>query len=515
MSSNVRVYNLGGIRQAVYGALGWGPKASAEAEDRVDEFINRAYFRLVLETPLVFFRDEQRFTVLPDFQSRGAVDTLRLATCGGALAGEKDPWCFITDAALADAHPNFRTDGTLSGRIILLQDAAGRWHERTIREVFTVPVDPTTNKYAFTVTEPWIEDQPVVNWRLRQGGFNLPNDVVEIQGCKALVGDWARDVEIVHENTEPAIQYNEAVQVLAWGWPRYAHRREYRALPAPTFLPTLDVAGEEVPVFTPTPWAGPENIGSFQYCFTYALGRHDLWRYSAGPSEQTTTLTSMDRTRQAPWLESPPSQLSDIADVTTSAVEVRLPNLVAMLGFEGADTARYRRTGLVKRIYRRRVVDGATDPELESPDRFYLIDEVPAHQTTWVDDGSKVPDYLTPMRPAHGYQTLEFRPAVGEAMEFVLEYIRMPVPLTDPQDVPRINEAGIEMLVALSCALALEATNASLAGYHLTRYEQARRDFAERASSARPKSQPTVIGRPRVINRRGIQSTAGLRLPRT
>ena len=53
--AGLKTYNLAGIRSAIFSQADWPPSNSPVAKDRVDEFINRAYFRMSEEAPFLFF----------------------------------------------------------------------------------------------------------------------------------------------------------------------------------------------------------------------------------------------------------------------------------------------------------------------------------------------------------------------------------------------------------------------------------------------------------------------------
>ena len=506
----VTVYNLRGLRRAVYAELGWAPKESDEARERVNEAINRAYTALVLKVPFAFFTDEITVQVYPDFVAGGADEDshLRLAEGILGLAGQKDPWCLETLGPKEDVNEKLlqALDGTLGGRKILLEHPeTKRWHERTIREV---SLDNDANKVWITLVEPWEEDVVVENWRIHRRGFNIPPELVEIRRVSPLIGELFRTIEIVN-GEQFALHGPEQPFFVDVGEPRLAYRREYRQIKAPTFTPEVyeAVVGNAA---VPLPWTGPEPQGEFQYCYTYALGRHEGWARHAGPETQQAMLGSLQSgARRAPWLESAPSPASDFALTEGSAIGVSLPNLEKALGFGWPLTPRYGRTGMFKRIYRRRVTAEATSKaeagDIESPDRFCLIDEVPAADTEWVDDGTKVPDYTRPLFPIHGYQTLAFWPTPAQTMDVKLLVVKHPLPLTDDSDVPRIQDVAMDLLIYMATAYvaAGQGDNAKQIHYMNLVEEQVLPDLRRRFGTMRPKSQPSSRARARVRGRRG------------
>jgi len=72
--AGLKTYNLAGIRAAIFSQADWAPSNSPVAQDRVDEFINRAYFRMSEEAPFLFFESQIRMAIDPDVNKGSSTD---------------------------------------------------------------------------------------------------------------------------------------------------------------------------------------------------------------------------------------------------------------------------------------------------------------------------------------------------------------------------------------------------------------------------------------------------------
>ena len=453
--------NLEGIRSRIYAEADYAPAKSPEAEKRVDEFINRAYYRLMLDAPFLFFSDRYQLPLYPDVVS-GDNDSLQMAENPVPIVTPKDPWVLRTTNDINNVSTNLNTDGLLDGRRIFLYHEADQiWMERRIREVWSEPGGIPTlpgEHYFISVDRPLPDDAPIKQWVIEMGAFHLPHTVVEVKSLQDLQSGLTREIEVVPEGAaedqavEPSLAGRFTSSVSS-----YAFRREHKNLQAPTFEPVADAPSSEqgVPTY---PWQGPEPGGDFEYCFTYVWGHQDLDFRMHGPETQNQNFSASDTLRRTVLLESPPSKVSNAVNnikalqqlPTPFGIEITLPDIDFVLAFADQTTRRYRRAGIKKRIYRRRISTSATGlfaRNIETPDSFYLIDEVDGHIQSWVDDGSKTPDYTEPLQPVHGYQTLQFYPRPAEKRFIQMRAIRRPPPLEDSQSYPRIHEEALDALI--------------------------------------------------------------------
>jgi len=444
--------NLEGIRNRIYAEADYAPAKSPEAQKRVDEFINRAYYRLLLDAPFLFFSDRYQLPLYPDVLP-GDGDSLQMAT--------GDAWVLRTTKVTSEVNTELNTDGLLSGRrIFLYHEGDQLWMERRIREVWKETIFVLTVPYEYyfiTLDRPLPDEEVFSEWVIEMGAFHLPHTVVEVKALQDLQSGLTREIEVIPEGAaedsavEPSLAGRFTSSVSS-----YAYRREHKNLAAPTFEPVTDAPiAQGVPTYT---WVGPEPGGDFEYCFTYVWGYQDLDFRMLGPETQDQAYIADDTRRRKPLLESPPSKVSpEVNNVvavnqlpTPIGVTLTLPDIDFVLGFGDNSTRRYNRAGIKKRIYRRRIstsTAGGFGRNIETPDSFYLIAEVDGHIQTWVDDGSKTPDYSEPLQPVHGYQTLQFYPRPAEKRFIQMRAIRRPAPLEDDQSYPRIHEEALDALI--------------------------------------------------------------------
>jgi hypothetical protein len=202
-------------------------------------------------------------------------------------------------------------------------------------------------------------------------------------------------------------------------------------------------------------------------------------------------------------LESPPSPKTSQVDNTTdlgggtyNAIDVSLPNIDFMLGFFDNATARYRKAGIKKRIYRRRISEGpivgvGASVSIERPDDFFLLAEVDGHITTYTDNGADTPDYGVPLQPVHGYQTVRLWPTPDKNYTVEVRCIRRPKALTDEQDYPLLHEDAIDCLITKALSYLYQSQgNAAMAQYSANTYQENLFALGKRYGDLRSKSRP-------------------------
>jgi len=479
--AGLKTYNLAGIRAAIFAQSDWAPSNSPVAEERVDEFINRAYFRMAEEAPFLFFESEIRMAIDPDVNKASSTDLLSVA---GA-----DAWTLETDLAVGAAgSTTWNSDRIWDGRTIQLYDKdQDRWLKYTIREVWQ-----QSNRYKISLDRPWKNNTDTgIDWFVETHEFNIPQDAIEVRSLTLQRSNLSCPLSILGQDSAEWSSVANSGRNVSKGLPRWAFRREHKSLRAPTFDPVTTLGGS---------WSGPEPTGKFEYRFTYVWGKQEIWFHNPGPQTQSTqTATSA---RYQPYLESPPSTKTAIADNTTisggayDAIAVSLPNIDFMLGFDDNTTERYHRSGIKKRIYRRRVSEGPTPlpyttSNVEQPDDFFLLDEVDGHITTFLDTGANTPDYGVPLQPVHGYQTIRLWPTPDANYTIEVRCIRRPKALTDEQDYPLIHEDAMDCLITRALAYLYESQgNAAMAQYSLTSYQESLFLLAKRYGDLRSKSRP-------------------------
>ncbi len=483
--AGLKTYNLAGIRAAIFAQSDWAPSNSPVAEDRVDEFINRAYFRMAEEAPFLFFESEIRMAIDPDVEKKSSTDLLRVA---GA-----DAWTLETELVGAvGGNPNmtdWNSDRLWDGRTIQLYDKdQDRWLKYTIREAW---FDIFTLRYKLTLNRPWKNTTDTeIDWFVETHEFNIPQDAIEVRSMTLRRNTSMYPLSILGQDSAEWSSLSNSGRVVSKGLPRWAFRRQHRSLRAPAFEPVSS---------TEQLWSnvGPEPTGKFEYRFTYVWGKQEIWFHNPGPRTQSDTAAISSRYQ--PYLESPPSKKTAIVDNTEDigggtyrGIEITLPNIDFTLGFNDASTERHRRAGIKKRIYRRRISEGpGVTVGLEHPDDFFLLDEVDGHVTTYLDNGTVTPDYGVPLQPVHGYQTVRMWPTPDTNYTVEVRCVRRPKALTDEQDYPLIHEDAIDCLITKALAYLYESQgNAAMAQYSLTAYQENLFALGKRYGDLRSKSRP-------------------------
>lgn len=464
------MYNLAGIRDAIFAQTDWAPATSNEAVTRVNEFINRAYYRLALDAPYLFFVDKFTMATEPDVNMAGDTDTISVS------AG--DAWAMQTDLLVgAPGSTTWNSNRAWDGRVIAIENPDTLdWHEFRIREVVQ------GERYIITLDRPWRNGSDTgLKWRVQTSEFTLPHDVIEVKAITLRRDQLDYPLQVIGESRAEYASLDNTNRLLQSGVPRWAFRREHQHLRSPTLKPAVGTSAATV-------WetsGGP--VGTFQYLYTYVWGKHEVWFHGQGPLQHDTLVANS--TRYLPYWESGPSPESDVVDnrVAGLHITVALPNIDRMLGFDDGSTARYRKAGLKKRIYRRRLT--ATGDSIESPDRFYLLAEVDGHETSFTDTGEYIPDLGTPFRPIHGYQTMKMYPVPDTRYEAVIRAVRRPLELADDQDVPLIHADGVDALVSRALAYLYESQGLDTKKAGAMRdYEQALFVLAKRYGDMRPKN---------------------------
>lgn len=499
-------YSLAGLRKALYAQADWAPQSSSEGEARVDQFINRAYYRLMAEAPFLFFEDNRLFPVYKDVVA-GIADDLQMAENPGGAT--KDPWVLESVQTTSNTTTAFEVDGRWGGRTIwLLHAETERWHKRRIREVWT---DIATSKYYISLDEPWFDEAEVSSWRIDMGSYVLPQDAVEIKHLSEVRGALYTEIELEPTGWAEEFETDPSRLGLVTGALRSAYRQEHRSLQAPTFDPTAATVSQSV-------WQGPEPYGSFEYCFTYAWGYQAPEYKPPGPETQDQVFAPGTNTYPVFHLESPPSSHTSLVSNASAGeqIQVQLPNVDFVLGFDDSGTRRNGRSGVKKVVYRRRVTSdagGALDKNIETPEDFYPIAVVDGDTETWTDDGSRTPDYSSPLMVTHGYQTLQFWPRPDRDTQVRMRALFRPKPLTDPNDFPRIHEDAVDCLLHLAMVYLCEAEgNLSGANYYAAKAESNMQTLTKRYTSM-PTSNPRRLGLARV--RHGGRTSQWMRIRRS
>lgn len=485
-----RAFNLKGIREGVFDQLDWAPNQGTVAKDRVDLFIDRAIQQMALEAPSLFDETEFRVAIHPDREPTLSTDLLKVAS--------GDAWVLTTEISKATTDAlQWETDRLWWGRHLMLKVPSSdpeEWHLIRIREVWE-EVDGAGDTYVFvSLEQPWRNTTDTgIEYRVISNEYHLPDDLIEVRSASLFESSVGYPYPMAFIGQTPAefatMPNQNSLQ--AEGVPRYLYRRERQQLDGPRRKPGIEIMDSS------PAWAGPEATGTFEYLITYVWGKQEVWSHAPGPKQmdETAPLTG----RYEPFLESGPSPVSDQATVDSSqaeSVRLHLPNYDHMVGFDDATTKRYRKAGIRKRIYRRRVSADAPSavspsslayPHQDAADRFYLLDEVDGHTTEYVDDGSVIPDLLRPLREVHSYQTFQAYPSPDNRYELVIRAVQRPLALQDDNDVPKVPRDAMEAVIHRVAAMVYEMQgNAAMASKKMGDYERSLTYLLKRYGDMRP-----------------------------
>ena len=461
----------------------------------MNRWINAAYMQIAEEAPFLFFEDIIPFSIDPD-----VVPTLPDTDTVSVVA--TDAWVLQQDLTVGTADMTIwnttnQTERNWSGRTISVEDADGRWHDFRIREVWTEGL--IVPRSYMSLEKPWpTAVLPTgMKYRVQTSEMALPDDTIEIRSMTLKRNQLDYPLTVIGQDRAEFASLNMADRLQAQGVPRSCFRREYQVLQAPTFDP---VASSPAAVA----WAGPEPRGQFQYLFTYIWGQREIWYATPGPLTQTQAqpLVTPDTTSsrvEAYWESGPSDKTLAIEPVDSQGykgIDITLPNIDFMLGFDGVGLPRENRSGIRKRVYRRRLTDAGDrvlvhGVRVESPDNFFFLDEVEGEVISYTDTGAITPDYNRPFREIHGYQTLRFAPVPNKTYQVEMRCVRTPRKLVDDKDVPRIHSDAIPTLVNRTLQYVYEAMG-NQGGKQSAQadYERALYNLTKRYGDARPSSRP-------------------------
>jgi hypothetical protein len=453
------------------------------------------------EAPFLFFEDIIPFSVDPDAKPTATGDTVSVYAT--------DSWVLQQDLdSSSTTKLNWGEGRNWSGRTVSVEDADGRWHDFRIREVWTTPsFPPVYGRSYMSLEKPWpTAVLPTgLNYRVQTGEVALPDDMIEIRSMTLKRNQLDYPLTIIGQDRAEYASLNMADRLQSQGVPRWCFRREYQVLQAPTFDP-VPTSTSSLPF-----WTGPEPRGKFEYLFTYIWGQREIFYATSGPrtqdqSQPITTANTTGSRVEAYWESGPSNETvaTQVLEHTTAGqppitthhgIEITLPNIDFMLGFDDNARQRHQRAGIKKRIYRRRLTDDGDQVgagiRVETPDNFFFLDEVDGHVISYTDTGAITPDYNRPFREVHGYQTLRFIPVPDKTYQVDLRCVRTPRKLVDDKDVPRIHSDAIPTLINKTLQYVYEAMgNEAAKRSAQADYERALYNLTKRYGDARPSSRP-------------------------
>ena len=401
----------------------WNADTTKNFSSELDDVLNLALQRIASDVPGAVIPDTDYVVVNKDYTQtdfgRGVSTTTDTLVLSFGPSGALNP----------------AIDGTWDGIYhIEFVDSKNVWHRRQCREFWfkTAGVQPSPydNHYLVSLDRPIQAGITLTNvsFRLHQPEFFFSDDVME------LVDGGIHDPNISQIICLPqafaSYMEHDNVRGNVIGRPEYCARGRHFQLDAPVKVITTTTSQNA--------WAGPEPLGSFEYCFTYCWGKRDL------------EFTSANGTAIPMW-ESAPSPISATATTALNSIILALPEIDWQLNFGDNTTLRYSRSGIYKRIYRRRITTGAgpSHTSIEAGSIFQYLADVDGVTTTYTDDGSVIPDYYRRLPESHGYYAYSFYPHQDERYEVNFRVRRRPEKLVNDYDAPPVHPDCHDALIEL------------------------------------------------------------------
>ena len=379
-----------------------------------------------------------------------------------------------------------------------IKDPNGVWHRRQSREWWTEGA-LLAQTYYVTIDRRWQNGtDTLMEFRIHQPEFFLDDDVMEVLEPARIYDStrqqvWKIDTAGAYRQDMIDFQGNSQ------GRPYRSWRGRHFQMPTPRAAPQamIDVDDKEV-------WMGPEQTGKFKFCYTIVWGKRDAeWQYSPGGTQDCV------------WESAPSPVTAEISNVQTinskssvaSAIWLRAENIDFMTDYDIVGTSRRTRSGFRIRFYAARTdyVPGTpTDNVVETSGIYYLLAEVEptasaagtTMTTTYLWDGSQIPDFYRPLKHSTGYYAWKVYPHQDQRYELDFRVLRLPRELKDDQDTPPIQRDSIPALLELSLYYMslLDGVDQGSAQLHLDRFQELARRFRARYANTGNIVQPMPLG---------------------
>jgi hypothetical protein len=463
------VGNLGEIRDLMWNLADWSPGNAKHAQEQTAAFVNQAQRDLAFDLPFLFNEQLVMVPLYPDTRKGDTSDTLEVTDDQWVLKGT----LLNTDPLAAEWNQYTNWDGRT---IFYKGPDDAQWREGQVREAW----EDGTARYV-TLFQPhnYPPGTVGIDWKILSHHIALHPDVVRLKSLGLLYDGGSTPITVINQG-ELEHTWSGRIPEASDTFPRTVYRRPMSRIQAPAFTPAVaPIEGV---------WVGERTKGDFEYLLTYVIGRGDGWHTSGGPRTNATNTT--DASRHMPWVESAPSAYSDpIHPGASTVIQIQLPNIDRMLGFDDASTDRYRRTGIRKRIYIRRLSDDSGNVEVRQ--RWYLLDEVEGDVTTYIDDGSVLADLMNPLNTGHGTQHLSLLGSPDRRYDVSLRVIMAPPPLTVPTDAPSLEPVAIGALIQKALTYLYKAMgNSSDSARAEVAYIKATQDVRSSYGMGRPQNKP-------------------------
>ncbi|MDI7269255.1 MAG: hypothetical protein QME96_14795 [Myxococcota bacterium] len=442
---------LGNLRAQLLNARAWSAQGTT-MEARLRNAIGLALLLLASEAEEAVYPDTERRVLLPDATSTTASARLFAPTSG-------DRWVLrfgvpTTGAALSTVPGGWTptTDGTWDGVMHLeVRDPTGQWRRAPSREWWSSVEGPVTEYYV-SLHQRWRNaTDSDMEFRIHQPAIHLSDDIIGVLTPCRIWDSSRQKVWTISAGTARGYDRLD-YRGNSNSRPTRLHREGRTAMPSPQTAPTVSQPEGLA-------WTGPEQKGTFRFCYTFVHGRLD----SEG-HESPAGITE-------PVWESAPSPISAAAVhplATNPAFRIQCVNVDAMLSFDttGAVAAGTRagRSGYRIRLYVARdavlssgsgglpTAQAFDNPEVAS--LFYLLDEFEptsgSPKASYLWQGLPQPDYLRRLRWSTGYYAWTPTPHQDARYDLDLPVLRLPIDLTGSQDAVPVQQDSVPALFELA-----------------------------------------------------------------
>jgi len=471
--------SLGALRNRLLEMRAWDSSGTT-FDNRVREALNTALDRMSGDVPEALIPAQETIVLLPDTDSSAHNLKINATSEKRVLKLTDTAGVILGDVASADATARswytgtYKSDGTWDGLMHLeITDSSGVTHRRQAREWFT-----TGATAHVTIDRPWPNtSDTLMAFRIYQPEFFVHDDVMEVLE-PARVYDSGRQ-QVWSIDTAGAYRQDMVdFQANSTGVPYRMWRGRHFQLPAPRQTPLAEprsTAASDTSI-PPNPWAGPEQEGSFRFCFTYVWGKRD------------DSVSVAPGTFRDPLFESAPSPVSEVFDHTQNtncSILVQTTNIDAMQDFGDSTTVRYGKSGLRIRIYVARdsvrTAGLGSYNRVESAGIFYLLTEieptnaaVTGKEASFVWTGSITPDYHRPLKHSTGYYSYSVFPHQDARYELDFRVLKLPMKFDNDQDTAPIQRDAVPALLelALYYMSLIDGVDQQGAQLHMERYNQ-------------------------------------------
>lgn len=457
----------GEARALALGLRAWQADVDDDFEEEINTFaITPAVRRLAADVPEAVLPSEETVVVLSERTTK---------SLGRTVAATADPYVLDLGLDTLAGAAAIAVDGTWDGIFhIEVTSADGKKvSRRQCREFWLPGAGTKKDHYLVSIDRPWPNSTDTgLSFRLYQPYMFTRADVTRLLDGRTY--NLSRQMVGILPAASLRRNGEENYQGLTKGPPLAFVREERWWLDAPNRAPRA------ASVALPAWQSDQEPTGTFEYCYTYVWGRIGSEFVAPGGV-------------QDPVWESAASPTSGPVTVTypNSVYVTNLTNIAWQMRFDPTDPAMLRngRTGLRKRIYRKRTAvsaGGTTEQNVEIGGIWYFLAEVEDDVTTYVDDGSIIPDYHRRLPENKGYWRWAVYPEPDQDYEVDLRVLRKPATLQNDQDIVPFDAAfeDVFTLLVLHYICQIDKDPAAAATY-LAEYEKRVGAFrAEQASSS-------------------------------